>query len=177
MLIELQTLLVNRSILSKAQLLADDLDQWPSVLSQSNPGNGKRIWIPHSWRTDGTIHERTLSRKWVESNRVKVYWSFLMQKFFLLLSDVSKIIGIENTQPQQQSLCYVFIKYSPSRKVSPSCGWQVRGFVIPLYPSKTMVWLFMMQFAMQTDRSFVLISCCFALGSFSLMIFRFSYGT
>lgn len=43
MLIELQTLLVNRSILSKAQLLADDLDQWDSVLSQSNLGNGKRI--------------------------------------------------------------------------------------------------------------------------------------
>ncbi|XP_044040431.1 phospholipid-transporting ATPase ABCA1-like isoform X2 [Siniperca chuatsi] len=37
MLIELQTLLVNRSILSKAQLLADDLNQWASVLSQSNP--------------------------------------------------------------------------------------------------------------------------------------------
>ncbi|XP_078132552.1 phospholipid-transporting ATPase ABCA1 isoform X5 [Sander vitreus] len=36
MLIELQTLLVNRSILGKAQLLADDLGQWDSVLSQSN---------------------------------------------------------------------------------------------------------------------------------------------
>lgn len=43
MLIELQTLLVNRSILSKVQLLADDVDQWASVLSQSNPGNGKSI--------------------------------------------------------------------------------------------------------------------------------------
>ncbi|XP_045920999.1 phospholipid-transporting ATPase ABCA1-like isoform X1 [Micropterus dolomieu] len=39
MLIELQTLLVNRSILSKARLLADDLDQWASVLPQTNPGN------------------------------------------------------------------------------------------------------------------------------------------
>ncbi|XP_068444522.1 phospholipid-transporting ATPase ABCA1-like [Clinocottus analis] len=36
MMIELQTLLVNRSILSKAQLLAEDLDQWDSVLSQGN---------------------------------------------------------------------------------------------------------------------------------------------
>lgn len=42
MLIELQTLVVNRSILSKAQLLADDINQWTSVLSQSNPGDGKR---------------------------------------------------------------------------------------------------------------------------------------
>lgn len=63
MLIELQTLLVNRSILSKAQLLADDIDQWTSVLSQSNPGNGKRTWIPNSWCTDlktMELHERTL---------------------------------------------------------------------------------------------------------------------
>lgn len=43
MLIELQTLLVNKSILSKAQLLADDINQWTSVLSQSNPGDGKRL--------------------------------------------------------------------------------------------------------------------------------------
>ncbi|XP_032400407.1 phospholipid-transporting ATPase ABCA1 isoform X3 [Etheostoma spectabile] len=41
MLIELQTLLVNRSILSKAQLLADDLAQWDSVLSQSTLGNAQ----------------------------------------------------------------------------------------------------------------------------------------
>ncbi|TNN85158.1 Retinal-specific ATP-binding cassette transporter [Liparis tanakae] len=40
MLIELQTTLVNRSILSNAQLLADDLDQWDSVLSQTNPEDG-----------------------------------------------------------------------------------------------------------------------------------------
>lgn len=65
MLIELQTLLVNRSLLSKAQLLADDLDQWTSLLSQSNPGNGKRIWGPKSWCTDlktMKLHERTLLR-------------------------------------------------------------------------------------------------------------------
>lgn len=48
MLIELQTLLVNRSILRKTKLLADDIDQWASVLSQSNPGNGKRIKISKS---------------------------------------------------------------------------------------------------------------------------------
>lgn len=42
MLIELQTLLVNRSILSKAQLLAADINQLTSVFSQSNPGDGKR---------------------------------------------------------------------------------------------------------------------------------------
>uniref|UniRef100_A0A4W6E1W5 P-type phospholipid transporter n=1 Tax=Lates calcarifer TaxID=8187 RepID=A0A4W6E1W5_LATCA len=38
-LIELQTLLVNRSILSKAKLLADDINQWASVLPQSTPVN------------------------------------------------------------------------------------------------------------------------------------------
>lgn len=52
MLIELQTLLVNRSILSKARLLADDLDQWASVLPQTNPGNGNRIWKPNAWCAD-----------------------------------------------------------------------------------------------------------------------------
>ncbi|XP_047448746.1 phospholipid-transporting ATPase ABCA1-like isoform X2 [Mugil cephalus] len=36
-LIELQTLLVNKSILSKTRLLADDIDQWASVLSRSDP--------------------------------------------------------------------------------------------------------------------------------------------
>lgn len=41
MLIELQTLLVDRSILSKAQQLADDIDQWNSFL-QYNPEDGKR---------------------------------------------------------------------------------------------------------------------------------------
>lgn len=38
MLIELQSLLANGSILSKAQLLAEDLDQWDSVLAKANPG-------------------------------------------------------------------------------------------------------------------------------------------
>lgn len=41
MLIELQTLLVDRSIISKAQRLADDIDQWNSLL-QYNPDVGKR---------------------------------------------------------------------------------------------------------------------------------------
>lgn len=38
---ELQAALVNRSILSKARVLADDVDQLTSVLSKSNPANGK----------------------------------------------------------------------------------------------------------------------------------------
>ncbi|KAM4611576.1 phospholipid-transporting ATPase ABCA1 [Polymixia lowei] len=42
-LIELQTLLVNRSIITKIQWLADDVDQWTSVLSQSNPANGQSV--------------------------------------------------------------------------------------------------------------------------------------
>lgn len=37
--------------------------------------------------------------------------------------------------------------------------------------------LFMIQFAVPSDRSFVLISCCFALGSFSGMIFILSFAT
>lgn len=41
MLIELQTLLVDRSIISKAQRFADDIDQWNSLL-QYNPDVGKR---------------------------------------------------------------------------------------------------------------------------------------
>lgn len=41
LLIELQTLLVDRSVLSKAQQLADDIDQWNSLL-QFNPGDGRR---------------------------------------------------------------------------------------------------------------------------------------
>lgn len=48
MLIELQTLLADRSILNKARLLADDIDQWNSVL-QSNPGDGKEDETPKSW--------------------------------------------------------------------------------------------------------------------------------
>ncbi|XP_056156372.1 phospholipid-transporting ATPase ABCA1-like [Lampris incognitus] len=42
-LIELQILLVNRSILTKIQLLADDVDQWASLLSQSNPVNSQPV--------------------------------------------------------------------------------------------------------------------------------------
>lgn len=69
--------------------------------------------------------------------------------------------------------CYILMKCPSSSLVSPSCWWQVGGFVIPLYPSNTMTSLFMIQFAMPSDRSFVLISCCFALRLFSLMIFIF----
>ncbi|XP_028998112.1 phospholipid-transporting ATPase ABCA1-like [Betta splendens] len=43
MLIELQTLLVNRSVLSKAQLLADDISQWAVVLSQSSSSNARPV--------------------------------------------------------------------------------------------------------------------------------------
>ncbi|XP_037549875.1 phospholipid-transporting ATPase ABCA1-like [Nematolebias whitei] len=38
-LIELQTSLVDRSVLSKARLLVDDANQWSSLLSRSNPGS------------------------------------------------------------------------------------------------------------------------------------------
>lgn len=44
MLVELQTLLDNRSVLSKAQSLADDVDQLTTLLSQSDPGYGERMW-------------------------------------------------------------------------------------------------------------------------------------
>lgn len=73
--------------------------------------------------------------------------------------------------------CYIFIKCPSSSLVSPWCWWQVGGFVIPLYTSNTMPSLFMIQFAVPSDRSFVLISCCFASGSFSLMIFIFPRAT
>ncbi|XP_039678841.1 phospholipid-transporting ATPase ABCA1-like [Perca fluviatilis] len=55
MLIELQTLLVNRSILSKAQLLADDLEQWDSVLSQSNLGNAQPVILRSILRDNETF--------------------------------------------------------------------------------------------------------------------------
>lgn len=42
MLIELQSVLADRSVLSKMQLLADDVDQWTSVLSKAEPGKGNR---------------------------------------------------------------------------------------------------------------------------------------
>lgn len=73
--------------------------------------------------------------------------------------------------------CYIFIKCPSSSLVSPSCWWQVRRFVIPLYTSNPMPSLFMIQFVVPSDRSFVLISCCFASGSFSSMIFIFSCAT
>lgn len=58
MLVELQTSLVDKSILSRAQLLARNVDQWASVLSQSNRPNGKfsgtangyliiKVWMSH----------------------------------------------------------------------------------------------------------------------------------
>ncbi|XP_051285464.1 phospholipid-transporting ATPase ABCA1-like isoform X2 [Dicentrarchus labrax] len=55
MLIELQTLLVNGSILSKAQLLSDDINQWTSVLSQSNPGNGQPVILRSILRDNETF--------------------------------------------------------------------------------------------------------------------------
>ncbi|GLD53697.1 ATP-binding cassette sub-family A member 1-like isoform X1, partial [Lates japonicus] len=54
-LIELQTLLVNRSILSKAKLLADDINQWVSVLPQSNPGNAQPVILRSILREDETF--------------------------------------------------------------------------------------------------------------------------
>ncbi|XP_019951227.2 phospholipid-transporting ATPase ABCA1 isoform X1 [Paralichthys olivaceus] len=54
-LIELQSLLENRSILRKAQLLADDIDQWSSVLSQSNPGNAQPVTLKNVLRDDETF--------------------------------------------------------------------------------------------------------------------------
>lgn len=42
MLMELQTLVENRSTLRDLKLLADDVDQWASVLAQSNPADGER---------------------------------------------------------------------------------------------------------------------------------------
>ncbi|XP_041821372.1 phospholipid-transporting ATPase ABCA1-like [Chelmon rostratus] len=54
-LIELQSLVVNRSILSKAQLLADDIDQLNSVLTQANPGNGQPVILKSILRDGETF--------------------------------------------------------------------------------------------------------------------------
>ncbi|CAJ1086292.1 LOW QUALITY PROTEIN: phospholipid-transporting ATPase ABCA1-like [Xyrichtys novacula] len=55
MLIELQTLVVDRSILSKAQLLADDIEQWSTILSQSNPGNAQPVILRTVLRDNETF--------------------------------------------------------------------------------------------------------------------------
>uniref|UniRef100_A0A8C2X200 P-type phospholipid transporter n=1 Tax=Cyclopterus lumpus TaxID=8103 RepID=A0A8C2X200_CYCLU len=55
MLIELQTLLVNRSILSNAQLLADDLDQWESILSQNGKGHSQPLILRSILRDNETF--------------------------------------------------------------------------------------------------------------------------
>ncbi|XP_060886982.1 phospholipid-transporting ATPase ABCA1-like [Labrus mixtus] len=55
MLIELQTLVVNGSILSKAQLLTDDIEQWSSVLSQSDPGNAQPVILRTILRDNETL--------------------------------------------------------------------------------------------------------------------------
>ncbi|XP_058480898.1 phospholipid-transporting ATPase ABCA1-like isoform X2 [Solea solea] len=54
-LIELQNLLVNRSILTKTQLLADNIDQWASVLSQSNPSNDQPVTLRSVLRDEETF--------------------------------------------------------------------------------------------------------------------------
>ncbi|XP_010781491.1 ATP-binding cassette sub-family A member 1-like [Notothenia coriiceps] len=55
MLVELQTLVVNRSILSKALLLADDLEQWDSVLSQTNTAEARPVILRSLLRDNETF--------------------------------------------------------------------------------------------------------------------------
>ncbi|KAF3837015.1 hypothetical protein F7725_004479 [Dissostichus mawsoni] len=55
MLVELQTLVVNRSILSKALLLADDLEQWDSVLSQTNAAKARPVILRSLLRDNETF--------------------------------------------------------------------------------------------------------------------------
>ncbi|KAF7655143.1 hypothetical protein LDENG_00060470, partial [Lucifuga dentata] len=54
-LIELQTLVVNRLFLSKIQLLVDDVDQWTSILSQSNPTNAQPVTLRNILRDNETF--------------------------------------------------------------------------------------------------------------------------
>ncbi|XP_068164948.1 phospholipid-transporting ATPase ABCA1-like [Antennarius striatus] len=54
-LIELQNLLVNRSVLSKAQVLANDMDQLSALLSQSSPGNAPPIVLRRILRVNETF--------------------------------------------------------------------------------------------------------------------------
>ncbi|XP_028284635.1 ATP-binding cassette sub-family A member 1 isoform X2 [Parambassis ranga] len=55
MLMELQAALVNRSILSKARVLADDVDQLNSVLSKSNPANAQPVILRTILRQNETL--------------------------------------------------------------------------------------------------------------------------
>ncbi|XP_037335370.2 phospholipid-transporting ATPase ABCA1-like [Pungitius pungitius] len=55
MLIELQSLLGNGSILSRARFLAEDLDQWDSVLAKANPGNAQPVILRSVLRDNETF--------------------------------------------------------------------------------------------------------------------------
>ncbi|KAM9836585.1 phospholipid-transporting ATPase ABCA1 [Aulostomus maculatus] len=55
MLVELQAVLVNGSILSKVQLLADDVNQWTSVLSQLNASSGQPVVLRTILRDNETF--------------------------------------------------------------------------------------------------------------------------
>lgn len=54
-LIELQTLLVNKSVLSKVKLLADDVDQWALLLSQSDPNSAQPVILRSILRENETF--------------------------------------------------------------------------------------------------------------------------
>lgn len=54
-LIELQTLVVDRSVLSRVQMLSDDVEQWSSVLSLSDPGNGPPVILETVLRDNETF--------------------------------------------------------------------------------------------------------------------------
>ncbi|XP_069561182.1 phospholipid-transporting ATPase ABCA1 [Brachyistius frenatus] len=71
MLIELQTVLVNKSLLSKAKMLADDVDQWASIMSQSNPGNAQPVILKSILRDDETFSKHLVEDLSVTSAAVE----------------------------------------------------------------------------------------------------------
>ncbi|XP_068612159.1 LOW QUALITY PROTEIN: phospholipid-transporting ATPase ABCA1-like [Brachionichthys hirsutus] len=54
-LVELQNLLANRTLLSKAQLLARDMDQLSALLSRADPGDAQPVVLRNALRDDETF--------------------------------------------------------------------------------------------------------------------------
>uniref|UniRef100_A0A673D0D2 P-type phospholipid transporter n=1 Tax=Sphaeramia orbicularis TaxID=375764 RepID=A0A673D0D2_9TELE len=88
-LIELQTLVVDKSILSRVQMLSDDMELWSSVLSDSNPGN---VILETVLRDDETFStylrdELSLPPEVIESimtaqiNPVSIYYDTLHRNY------------------------------------------------------------------------------------------------
>uniref|UniRef100_A0A8C5HBH1 P-type phospholipid transporter n=1 Tax=Gouania willdenowi TaxID=441366 RepID=A0A8C5HBH1_GOUWI len=112
-LIELQTTLVNNSFLTKAQLLADDVNEWATVLAQSNSGNSQPVILRSLLRDDKTFSTHLTDDLSVPPTVVQSVMNLLF---------VSQLVGFQRPSDLSSVLCegsdlddYVTFK-SPSEK-------------------------------------------------------------